>query len=426
MSFTTEETANPENSVWVNVPSTACLSAQEVGGSNSVSDWFWKTLERSVGWNGKPTQLPTWRKRWKRTAWLQHLFGRISELSTADRGVARWIASLRATHAKDSQLLVNDVDRQIRDTFGPTSVESLAKLNPVSYFSKTYRIISTSVGKKSLPRWKAWVMTLRRASLLRRKLGHLIAESGSSSWASPNARGWKGRPSWKDQKSLPKDVENWLTPHEMAGLDHTGKRGAGGEFARQATRWTTPKSCPRGDRPAERIRRTPSLESQAKQQNWPTPSASLPQDQEDPETYLKRREQLRQDYQNGNGCGIPLTTASRLWPSPNCPRPHDSEDSAGRFLERENQPGLTGVACHFSLPDQTTCRFGKKCSPSTRRLSPLFVAYLMGWPRSVSIYSDFMEMEWFRWRQRMRSALCGLVCGLVRLVERDEAERKAA
>jgi len=35
-------------------------------------------------------------------------------------------------------------------------------------------------------------------------------------------------------------AKNWKTPHGMAGIDHTGKVGAGGEFAKQIEAWQTP------------------------------------------------------------------------------------------------------------------------------------------------------------------------------------------
>ena len=42
--------------------------------------------------------------------------------------------------------------------------------------------------------------------------------------------------------------DTWLTPHGMSGMEQeTGKAGAGGEFAKQATQWMTP-CVPNGGR----------------------------------------------------------------------------------------------------------------------------------------------------------------------------------
>lgn len=37
-------------------------------------------------------------------------------------------------------------------------------------------------------------------------------------------------------------VRLWKTPHGMSGMDHTGKVGGGGEFAKQAVNWPSPRS----------------------------------------------------------------------------------------------------------------------------------------------------------------------------------------
>jgi hypothetical protein len=44
----------------------------------------------------------------------------------------------------------------------------------------------------------------------------------------------------KSDQRLRNQVATWNTPHGMAGTDASGKLGAGGEFAKQATQWPTP------------------------------------------------------------------------------------------------------------------------------------------------------------------------------------------
>jgi hypothetical protein len=46
------------------------------------------------------------------------------------------------------------------------------------------------------------------------------------------------------QIQLAHQADKWHTPHGMAGMDASGKHGgsSGGEFAKQATQWPTPKT----------------------------------------------------------------------------------------------------------------------------------------------------------------------------------------
>jgi hypothetical protein len=70
--------------------------------------------------------------------------------------------------------------------------------------------------------------------------------------------------------------------------------------------------------------------------------------------------------------------------------------------------------CHVSLPDQMNLPSGEtscKAENNLLQLNPLFVSWLMGWPIIVPITSNFLATEWFRFKQRMRSALFGLLCG---------------
>jgi len=55
------------------------------------------------------------------------------------------------------------------------------------------------------------------------------------------------------------------------------------------------------------------------------------QDGESPETWLARRERLKETADNGNGCGTPLTMAAVLWQTPNtCERGAETKDSKAK------------------------------------------------------------------------------------------------
>lgn len=150
---------------------------------------------QSVGLSGKPSPLTSWRRAWSRYAYIQRLSGRTCEPSTDAPGVVSWIASLRATRVSRSALPESVVDQTILDTYGRMCVESLAKLNQVSSFSKTSLATLALAGSKSSPSFKKWVSKLRRASLQRRKLMQRNDGSGSSSslWQTVNTGGGGGK-----------------------------------------------------------------------------------------------------------------------------------------------------------------------------------------------------------------------------------------
>ena len=68
----------------------------------------------------------------------------------------------------------------------------------------------------------------------------------------------------------------------------------------------------------------------------------------------------------------------------------------------------------YSHLAQTTSKPGHTCSPKCRRLNPLFVERLLGWPRGWTLLPlgptdlESSVMEWSRWWRLMRSALSRL------------------
>jgi site-specific DNA-cytosine methylase len=96
---------------------------------------------------------------------------------------------------------------------------------------------------------------------------------GGRPWVTPNARDsdkWNNRPEESThQLNLSGQTSNWKTPHGMSGVDQTGKVGAGGEFAKQATTWMTPEAKNQDGYQIVNGKRIPRLGSEA--QNWPTP-----------------------------------------------------------------------------------------------------------------------------------------------------------
>lgn len=371
--------------MWI-LPSTICPSAPAGPDSILALDSQSLKFAPSAGLNGKLSPLTSWRRAWKRDAYIRRLFSRTSVHSMGDPGLASWIASLRATRANRSVAPEIAVDKTIRDICGPTSVASLAKLGRASCFSKTYPGISASGRKKFLGNWKTWVTELRAASLRRRKSAPPISENDCLSSA-------------------------WKTPHGMAGIDHTGKKGSGGEFAKQCTQWPTPRAAENGNDSGSQQQQqrqqqgaNPGLKTLAKQ--WQTPNTQ--------KGGGKTRGQDRKDEPllpaQAEATAQALTT---IWPTARA-----SDYRSGSVSEttssKNSRPLCEAVVnSPCSRLDLTTSTPGSPSSTKRRtcgpQLNPVFVSWLMGWPPIAPSGSSSLEMAWSRWRRRMRSALCGLL-----------------
>jgi hypothetical protein len=68
-------------------------------------------------------------------------------------------------------------------------------------------------------------------------------------------------------------------------------------------------------------------------------------------------------------------------------------------------PNSAYSQCH---PDPKAPSGTERNTTHLPRLNPGFVCWLTGWPEIVPIGSGFSATAWSRYRQRMRSALCGL------------------
>jgi hypothetical protein len=88
---------------------------------------------------------------------------------------------------------------------------------------------------------------------------------------------------------------------------------------------------------------------------WPTPSACLPNDGEQPNTWLARRERVKVTAKNGNGMGMPLAIAAKMWPTP---RANDAE-KRGEFDITNPRNGLPAAVKMFATPQARDFRTGQ-------------------------------------------------------------------
>lgn len=167
--------------MWVHLPSTCCPSAPVSGASISDSNWRSQMLRRSVTSSGRLTASKSWLKVWRKGGWIRRLYGRIYEPSTASRGVASWIASLRDTRASPSPVREREEATKTPATSGPMSQGSSNRLNRLTASSRTCRDTFRWDLKPSSMTCKEWVTRLRRACLLRQKSVPLTRGKDSSS-----------------------------------------------------------------------------------------------------------------------------------------------------------------------------------------------------------------------------------------------------
>lgn len=351
------------------LPASACLARECEPGSDT---WASK-LAASATSSGKLMQPQFWRRASKAAPWTRLLSGLTFAHSMLDAGTEQWIASLRDSRAKT---LASPDGAQAWMARDPASSSKSCALPTIAVRSSSFWRTSQASLLPPPPLW-----TRPKASSTNAR--------PPASWENwPTAGGTRNgslfqRPTW-----APATAGNggsvsrggtWLKPHGMSGMDSkTGRPGAGGEFAKQAT-------------------------------NWPTPSASVANDRESPESWHARAATLKAKHMNGNGAGLPLTVAAAQWPTPM------ASDDGRKVTENSNQSGLIGAAYQFSHPGQALPR-GNGSSRhrlgSRRLLNPVFGAWLMGWPSTWVIADpracDASAMASYRSRlQQQLSCLLG-------------------
>lgn len=234
------------------------------------------------------------------------------------------------------------------------------------------------------------------------------AASASSSWPTAAATDHKGKsadPTKRNRTSDVAETRNWptATSSTTTGPGSQGRQGDNLQTA--ASTWPTPNASEAEHMPHARREGDRTLTSTAKQ--WMTPTSSLTNDAESPETFHARRERLAEKHGNGNGngAGTPLTMQAKEWGTPTAhershsPRPvhhgvqlanqvsnwptitvGDSESGQTRPSVNAKRGGgdsrlrVRAAMFQYGPPDPTTPKPGDASSPSdptSRRLSVL-------------------------------------------------------
>lgn len=419
----------PSNSA----PGSACLAKA----SELHSDFLASTTEPFFTWNGKLQQPPSLSRLWKREPSIRRLSGLTYSPSTAEHGVAQWISSLLASRAKTSASPVGAQVLTARglgssstsstlptiavrgDSFWRTSQASL--LPPPPLWTKPK---ANSKSAQPPASWENWptVGGMRNGSLFPHPtwVPAMAVPGGSVSpgaWPTPqvgNGENSHGQLSGDFRNRMEEILAGpmWMTPSvsNSQGNEYTRDRGQQGQerltLTGQAQQWPIPRGTDgtKGGPNQAGSKGDLMLPSAAAQ--WPTPSASLANDGESPETWHARAAKLKVKHGNGNGVGLPLTVAAVQWPTPasrdyRTPNSQESRKHTGG----EQLPNF--VEHHFYSPQALPILDGQTSSPATRtsplRLNPAFGCWLMGmpWWWTNPGLTNSVRSEMVSWRHKL-------------------------
>jgi hypothetical protein len=212
------------------------------------------------------------------------------------------------------------------------------------------------------PNFERWVMKLRKDYFQRQRQAHLTNANDSSFWPTAQHKDYKREnlPAWeaRQQRKIEEGInlqqnlciatlQNWPTP--LASDEN---------YRVQSENWNGTD--------------LPSVVS-----NWPTPrvsSANGPSESEVKQGNPKRR----------------LETEATIWPTP-MQRDYKGFDGPGK-----KNPLKPPELYHSIHQGQETEKDGHSCSPSCRRLNPLFAEHLMGLPLGWTCVSEPLAMESFQ------------------------------
>lgn len=160
-------------------------SAPEPADSNSVCISQHQATELFATSSGTHMLRPLSWPGWKTRPWIRRLSGLMCVASTAARGVASWISSLRATRASRSASRERSSARPTPGTCGRTWPGSSAKPGPSGCSARTSSATFIWDSRRSPAALRAWATRLQQACSRREKSALATSGAGSSSWPTP-------------------------------------------------------------------------------------------------------------------------------------------------------------------------------------------------------------------------------------------------
>ena len=396
--------------MWLHIPpatkSQPSVSSPEPGCSTSQLNLHAaRSSVQSLTSNARPTLLRSLQQQWARGGFIQLLSGLTLEPFAAHNSAITFGRasgpnasgpSLRDTPARISPLPVSGKVREaLRGRYGGTSLRRLQNSNPNSCFWKTWEATLLGASIPYAVRFKRWVTGLRADSLRRQKRAQAIAESGCSFWPASTRENGREAHRLTDQclATVATSMPLWATPNVPNGgrtmsAEDVAAKGATAAGKRQVPlesqtkHWAAPRAITGGGESAERKKELGRTDSGAGS---------------------KRGQQL-QNFVERN--------CQSIRPDPETSTPGEESSASPPSL---NRPFLRTELESWLLQDgpidwlhlaSIVERGGR---PVKRRLNPLFVEWLMGWPRGHAA-CDCPATAWSHWKRRMHTSLSRLIC----------------
>ena len=340
---------------WLYVPESAAL--------NSASELPCQERAASLSWRGKPMQPRTLSRAWKTGHCITRLSGLTLPPSTLDRGVASFIASLRAIPASQTASLGEDLEMPTNGSLSTKLSESSTSAGLIVCSARTSRGTPTDSLRHWSRHWSDWATALRQEYSARPKSAPATDATDCSSWPTASAADCTGTTGGGQVSSLRTEVSLWPTP--MAGTPAQNGNSAAGnsDFSRGVM---------------------------AIAESWATPQARDHFPPHSPERVAKMKAA-------GHGMRN-LNDEAAHWPTPatrdhegiNSPE-HVTTNGTGR-MHMDQLPNFVEYAFQPSHPDPLTDA-GRESSQTRRSLNPLFVEWLMGWPLNWTAVGGLTGLE---------------------------------
>jgi hypothetical protein len=389
---------------WCHVPGTDCPSAQ------AAEAWIWASCSPNPGFtpghssSGRHIRNPFSLLPRAQGISPRHPSGTICAASMPAPFAASSTSSSPDIPVSPSARLANVVAPMIPGTSGPKSLASSANAVPNGSSSKTSQAMSPSALNPSCESFGDWATRLRRACSRRQKSARHTSGCASSSWPTPmslhpgtdryNPAG--NSDFTRKAEALALSITNWSTPKATDGAKGGPGQsyGSGGmpPLPAQAAQWQTPVADDQVDRLRGKINSRGEPHSSAQAIQWPTPAAQNWKGSS-PASVTRADGKSRMDilhYRAEQGFTHPAPAIT----------PHGLQPSHHAPISRPLWALM--IASHGHVVSRRVLKARVR-----RRLNPLFVGWLMGWPIGHALCAC-SATEFTRWQQRMRGALSAL------------------